>query len=215
MSSAGVSFINCLYLILTMRIILTRHSETEENKAGITQGHLPGKLSELGIEQAKKLALRLKDEKIDVIYSSDLARAADTTKEIVKFHPDVPFHLTNDLRERNMGEFQGRKSSETGFEKAKREGKPFPVPKNGETTEEMCLRAKRLFDNIFHKHMENTVLLVGHGGINLALISAITRKPFMDVVKTCGIENTSVNIFEINKGRSHKIHCLNCTKHLD
>ena len=65
-----------------MKLIITRHGETEENKAGIIQGHLPGHLSEAGIEQAKKVAFRLKDEKINFIYSSDLDRAADTAKEI-------------------------------------------------------------------------------------------------------------------------------------
>ena len=69
-------------------------------------GHNPGKLSSLGIEQARKLAERLKDEKIDVIFSSDLARAADTAKEIAKFHPNIPLELTKDIRERFLGEIQ-------------------------------------------------------------------------------------------------------------
>ena len=94
-----------------MRLILTRHGETEENKIGIMQGHLPGKLSAEGIEQAQKLALRLKDEKIDFIYSSDLARASDTAKEIASFHPHAPIKFVEDLRERNLGEFQGKKKS--------------------------------------------------------------------------------------------------------
>jgi len=82
-----------------MRIILTRHGQTEENLQGILQGHLQGKLSQLGKEQARKLALRLKDEKIDYIYSSDLARAADTAKEIAKYHPDTPIKFVKDMRE--------------------------------------------------------------------------------------------------------------------
>jgi len=61
-----------------MKLIIVRHGETEENKKGIVMGHLPGKLSQEGINQIKKVALRLKDEKIDFIYSSDLTRASDT-----------------------------------------------------------------------------------------------------------------------------------------
>ena len=68
-----------------MRLILTRHGQTEENVKRILQGHMPGKLTPLGIEQAKKLASRLKDENIDAIYSSDLARTTDTTKEMDLF----------------------------------------------------------------------------------------------------------------------------------
>jgi len=45
-----------------MKLIITRHGETEENTKGIIMGHLPGKLTPLGIEQAKKVAQRLKNE---------------------------------------------------------------------------------------------------------------------------------------------------------
>jgi probable phosphoglycerate mutase len=43
-----------------MKLILTRHGETEENKAGIIQGQGIGRLSDEGKNQAKKIALRLK-----------------------------------------------------------------------------------------------------------------------------------------------------------
>ena len=95
-----------------MRVILTRHGETKENKKTIVQGHMPGHLSELGKKQAEMVAIRLKDEKIDFIYSSDLKRAADTAKEIAKYHPDIPIEFTKELRERNLGEFQGKCSKE-------------------------------------------------------------------------------------------------------
>ncbi|MEJ2267962.1 MAG: histidine phosphatase family protein [Nanoarchaeota archaeon] len=83
-----------------MKLIIVRHGETEENLKKIWQGHLQGKLTKKGIEQAKKLANRLKDEKLDVIFSSDLDRASDTAKEIAKFHSEVPIYLVEDLRER-------------------------------------------------------------------------------------------------------------------
>ena len=44
-----------------MKLFLVRHGETEENQQGIMQGHMPGRLSEIGKLQAKKLALRLKN----------------------------------------------------------------------------------------------------------------------------------------------------------
>ena len=65
-----------------MRLILTRHGKTVENMNDIMQGWLPGELSEEGKEQAKHVAERLKDRKIDVAYSSDLKRCVDTAKEI-------------------------------------------------------------------------------------------------------------------------------------
>jgi len=64
-----------------MRLILVRHALTVENEQGIIQGiiqgHLPGMISEQWVRDAEKLALRLKNEKISTIYSSDFARAKD------------------------------------------------------------------------------------------------------------------------------------------
>jgi probable phosphoglycerate mutase len=188
-----------------MRLILTRHGETEENVKGIRQGHMPGKLTEKGIEQAKKLALRLKDEKIDAIYSSDLARAADTTKEIAEFHPNVKIEFTEKLRERGLGSFTGTKREDT-MDKS--------LPSDAESNEAVKKRAKDFIDEIYEKHKDDAVLLMGHGAVNCAIISAITGDSFEEMFnKKWG--NTGVNIFEIHEDRSHKIHCLNCVKHLE
>ena len=189
-----------------MKLILTRHGETEENKIGITQGHLPGKLTELGIEQAKKLALRFKDEKIDAIYSSDLARAADTAKKIAKFHPEAPFQLTKELREREHGDFTGKKHSEIEWSN---------FPENAETEEQIVERAKKFIDGVYERYKDSTVLFMGHGGINSAVISVIIGKEFQEVFDMESWRNTNVNVFEIYEDKSHKIHCLNCVKHLE
>ena len=68
-----------------MKIFLVRHGETIENSKGIIQSFFEGKLSPLGEYQSEQLALRLKNEKIDKIFSSDLKRAVDTAKYILKY----------------------------------------------------------------------------------------------------------------------------------
>jgi len=91
-----------------MQLFLVRHGETIENKESIIQGHMPGKLSLKGIKQTEQIAERLKIENFDYIYSSDLARAADTAKTIAKFHPNSNMIFTKNLREQNLGELQGK-----------------------------------------------------------------------------------------------------------
>ena len=59
-----------------MKLILTRHGETIENKKGILQGQKIGTLSKKGIKQAKKLALRLKGKKIDDTLIEKASQAA-------------------------------------------------------------------------------------------------------------------------------------------
>ena len=49
-----------------MRLIITRHGQTEQNKSKILQGQTPGALSNLGKEQARKVAERLKEEQIEL-----------------------------------------------------------------------------------------------------------------------------------------------------
>ncbi|HPJ38864.1 MAG TPA: histidine phosphatase family protein [Spirochaetota bacterium] len=195
-----------------MRLIITRHGETEENNAGIIQGHFPGHLSEAGIEQAGKVALRLKDEKIDFIYSSDLARAADTAAEIAKYHPGVPVILVHDLREIFLGAWQGKTREELGFEK--NAGVSGFFPEDGESSEALFQRADRFLHEVLLRHPGDTVLLAGHNVINKAIIAVITGKGPDEIHSIENQHNTAVSIFDIDEDRNYTIRVYNCVKHV-
>jgi probable phosphoglycerate mutase len=60
------------------RIIAIRHGETTWNVDTRIQGHLDIPLSANGRWQAERLAEALRDEPIQAIYASDLARAWET-----------------------------------------------------------------------------------------------------------------------------------------
>ncbi len=197
-----------------MKLIITRHGETIENTEGIVQGHLHGTLSTLGKEQAKKLAQRLKDEKIDFIYSSDLARASDTAKEISKFHPNIPIKFVKELRERYLGEFQGKRKSDYGLEKHESITKLINPKGYIESLQEMLKRAEKFLDKVLHKHKDDVVLFVCHNGIGKTIICAITNKPISGIKDIENLSNTSINIYEIDETKNHKIILYNCIKHL-
>lgn len=188
-----------------MKLIITRHGETEENKLGMLQGHLPGKLTKEGIEQAKKLALRLKNEKIDAIYSSDLARASDTAKEIAKFHPDAKLFFAQELREKDQGSLTGKLMKDIDWSK----------PRDTEKSESMTKRAKIIFEKAYKKYKEQTAVFVSHGGLINVLTSLITNKSLEDIKKMNSPKNTAVSIFEIKEDKNHEIIVLNCDKHLN
>lgn len=188
-----------------MKLILTRHGETIENQQDILQGHLPGKLSKTGIQQTKKLALRLKNEKIDHIYSSDLSRAADTAKEIAKYHPNTPIHFVQELREENCGSLTGKKHEEVDWNN---------IPNDVEALKSMQKRVKKLLDKVYKKYPSGTVLFVGHGKINKVLITVILNKP-PEYVKEIHQSNTAISIFEIKEDKNHVVHLMNCIKHLN
>ncbi len=193
-----------------MRLIITRHGETEENRKGITQGQRHGTLSALGKNQAKKLALRLKKEKIDIIYSSDLARAKDTAIHIAKFHQKAKFKFTKQLRERNLGEFEGRKHSE--YIIVRKDGTwSYPDPKNGESARQLRLRAKRFWQKLLRTHSSGTVLIVAHGGINKMLLEFLAGENAAIPLK---LKNTGVTIIKTGRTGRNKIELVDCTAHL-
>ena len=64
----------------TIRLLLTRHGETEDNTKGIICGQQPGVLTKSGKEQAKKIGIHLNQlkEPFHQIYVSDLGRTVAT-----------------------------------------------------------------------------------------------------------------------------------------
>lgn len=189
-----------------MKLILTRHGETVENVKGVLQGQLEGELSKKGIEQAKKLAKRLKIEKIDAIYSSDLARASDSVKQIAKYHEEVPLVFVEELRERNLGSFARKKIKDVDLKN---------FPKDAEKKSAMRKRAKKILDKVYKKYKCKCVLFVGHREINRILMRIVLNQSLKESEKMERPANTSVIIFEIMEDEDNKVHLLNCVKHLN
>ncbi|MFO7992331.1 MAG: histidine phosphatase family protein [Thermoplasmata archaeon] len=187
-----------------MKLIIARHGQTQENIEGILQGHLPGTLSKKGIRQANKLAERLKKENIDHIYSSDLARAADTAQIIAEFHPKVPLKFTEKLRERDAGELQGMNLK----------GRDWLIkdPVGGETVQQLYDRANDFLNKIKENHPNQTILLVCHGGIGKALYAAIKNQGTPHIKATHDLKNASITIIKIED--DYEIISFNDVEHL-
>ena len=187
-----------------MKLIIVRHGQTEENANGIIQGRSEGRLNEKGLEQARKIALDLKDEKIDVIFSSDLRRAKDTTEEIAKFH-DVPVHYTELLRERSSGIFDGRPVAEM---KKFREENNIPQeifkPQSGESFLEVEKRLRTFMDNLYREYSNKTVLISTHGAVIRTLYSIYFHIPLAEAVRM-KTTNTGVLVIEATKSSAKKI----------
>ena len=64
------------------RVFLVRHGETEWNAGRTFQGQQDSKLTPRGLRQASELAERLAGEGVEIIYSSDLGRAANTARMV-------------------------------------------------------------------------------------------------------------------------------------
>jgi len=89
-----------------MELILVRHGETLWNREGRVQGFSDIDLSEVGVFQARQLALSLKAASISSIYSSPLNRALNTAR-IINEHHQAPIRIEPGLMEMDQGDFEG------------------------------------------------------------------------------------------------------------
>jgi probable phosphoglycerate mutase len=147
-------------------ILLARHGETDWNNEGRWQGHADRPLNELGRTQARELAESLAGRRIDAVYSSDLLRAQETAR-IVADRIGLPVRLDVGLREVDVGDWEGRASTEIervdpeAFRRWQGGEKGWS---GGETYEEMGERVVATVLHIAKQHVGRTILIVTHGG---------------------------------------------------
>lgn len=86
-------------------IYIIRHAKSIANENGLFGGITDYELSSEGLEQAEKLAIRLKDYEFDSIYSSPLKRAIQTIKptSIIK---NKNINIVDNLKEINVGTWE-------------------------------------------------------------------------------------------------------------
>jgi broad specificity phosphatase PhoE len=154
-------------------LLLVRHGETDWNRDGRWQGHSDTKLNEVGRRQARELAEGLKG--VDVIYSSDLARARETA-EIVGERLGLDVHLEPRLRERSFGAWEGLSSAEIEADFADQHrrwqaGDGFGAD-DAEPFDAFAARVRSGLDEILARHPGKSVLVVAHGG-SIRVIHAV------------------------------------------
>ena len=90
-------------------IYLFRHGQTYYNKSGRFTGDIDSHLTSQGIQDAKKIAKKLKDKKIDYAFQTHLSRSQDTLKYILRFHPECKKIIEDDrMLERDYGLLKGK-----------------------------------------------------------------------------------------------------------
>ncbi len=93
------------------RVVVWRHGQTEWNVEGRFQGQTDVPLDAVGRDQARRAARLLAALRPNVITASDLARAADTARELSAL-TGLPVLLDKGLRETYAGTWQGLTDTE-------------------------------------------------------------------------------------------------------
>ena len=151
------------------RFCLVRHGETDWNAQGRIQGNLDLPLNSNGIAQARAAARGLVDAGIELIYSSDLARARQTAEAAAQ-HTGLPLIFCVELRERRYGIFEGLTYDEVKrrfpdvYTRYRSRDSAYAIP-DGESLQQLAARAESALRRIARDHPGQTVLVVTHGGV--------------------------------------------------
>lgn len=192
---------------------ILRHGETEWNIEGRAQGSKESKLTAVGRKQAEEALAKIENVNFDIAFSSSLERAYQTA-EILLSGKNVPIHQLDELKEIDMGAWEGMK-----YEDIERQypnehhnfwSKPSQFkPNGGESFRELEIRAAAIFDQITTRHSGKTILLTSHAGFIKTLINSLLAKPTDEIWGKPFSSNLSHSVIERDvDGKYHvKLYC--------
>ncbi|KAI8989772.1 phosphoglycerate mutase-like protein [Trametes punicea] len=226
-------------MTVVARVYIVRHGETDENRHGIIQGQLDTPLNATGVHQAELAADALADVPFGAAYSSDLQRARKTAEIILDKHPGVQLELTEALRERHMGDWQGanvlkRGQPPTNLESIihfmarslkwwnetivrhvqRKAAQLKALPQTNEAStgmEEMEEGAERRFEPVH-------ILVVSHGGLIGTLMTNLVGSRKVEVPEEVTIGrcfNASITVVEIDEDGQGVLVSYADTTHLN
>ncbi|WP_066390373.1 histidine phosphatase family protein [Neobacillus mesonae] len=198
-----------------MELLIIRHGQSEADLLGVHEGRADFPLTELGKEQAKRMAEYVAIHyPPDIILSSPLKRAQSTAFILQK---TVGCELVEDpnLMEFNNGVLAGL-SREVAAAKypLPTNGRPAHIPiQDGESELDFRFRAERVFHKIIYNYREfDRVAVVSHGGLISNLLKAFLRQsPTNKFAFATG--DTGFHLIEI-KNERRIVKFLNNQEHL-
>ncbi|HET9243882.1 MAG TPA: histidine phosphatase family protein [Gaiella sp.] len=161
---------------MSVELVFETHSLTTDNERGVASGWNGGVLSERGRALAAELGDRRRNDAIDLVVSSDLARAVETAR-IAFFSAPMPLRVDWRLREVDYGALTGSCADE--LERARYVDVPFP---GGESYRDVVVRMERFLDDLGEAHAGARVLLIGHTATRWALDRLIEGRELAEVV---------------------------------
>ena len=185
------------------QIYLLRHGEIvgSEKKSYIGQTDIS--LSSKGLRQAAWWKEELSHVKFERVYSSDLMRAFDTAR-IVSGMPDVKIQATSQLREINLGDWEGELMADIksrfpdAWKERGRHMKSFRTP-HGESFQDLHERVVPVFLKIASAARGN-ILVVAHAGVNRIILCHLLKKPIQELF-SIPQDTAALNLIENVQGK--------------
>lgn len=199
-------------------LLLLRHGETAWNLSGRWQGQAADTpLTELGREQARIVASRLRVYPIRAIYSSDLLRAFETA-QIVGQRLGLAPVAEPALRESDIGAWTGltwREITERFPDEVAAMYAGQEVRRGGgESYGELQTRLAAAAEGIAAQHPGQTVLLVSHGAALRSLVAHALDASLIQMHRIAIGGNTALSVVQMRHGHLRLVS-YNDTAHLD
>jgi broad specificity phosphatase PhoE len=184
------------------KIILIRHGETDWNRIHRLQGgDSDTPLNALGMQQAENVALRLKSEKLEAVYSSPLQRALRTAQAIAAYH-QLEVTALPALKEIHVGELEGAATETLKVrwdQLVCQGGDPNDPRMTGiEPIRKVQERAWGVIQDIGRRHPEGNVAVVSHNIAIMSIVCAVLGLPLMQIPRL-HLSNGSITAFTMNE----------------
>jgi len=209
---------------MSMNVYFVRHGQSKGNLKNVHQGeNVP--LSQEGKRQVKLLAERLKDKKIDIIYTSPYLRTKQTA-EIIAEELNLPVEYWDQLKERRRpSEVEGLaydhpKASEIYEITRQNQIKADWKYSDDESFNDLLKRAKEVEKHLLENHRDQNVLCVSHIGIlimialQLILQDKLSPEIFWQFYYHSRQDNTGISHLEFTDEYGWKLLAWNDTTHL-
>ena len=202
---------------MNTRLFLIRHGATVLTAEDRFAGSSDVALSDEGRDQARRLADRLKDEKLSAVYASPLGRTMETAAIIAAPHR-VEVVRRDGLREIDHGHWEQmtRRDVEEKFpaEAAAWEEDPYTfAPPGGESGLAVTARALPVLLEIVRAHAHQRVAVISHKAtIRLLLSSLLGFDPrrYRDNLDQCP---AALNIIDFRDPAHARLTLFNDTSH--
>lgn len=187
-----------------MDMILIRHGETDWNRELRFQGQVDVALNETGLEQARRLAARMRGERANSLYMSDLLRARQTAEPIAG-QLSLQGVADAQLREQSFGIVDGMRSDDIQQQYPDewagwlRFDENFCMPQ-GETTRQFHARVMDAIYRLAGDHANETVVVVTHGGV-LDMVYRTARALALSGPRQSDIPNAGYNRIRVQDGK--------------
>ena len=186
-------------------LTVIRHGETDWNRQHRFQGQIDVPLNALGLEQARRLALRLADEAIDTVLVSDLQRARQTAQGLAEVAGRA-LHVQPLWREQAFGVLEGLDVPTIARQHAglwaqwQRHDADYALPQGGESNTAFHARVMAALQALLAAHGGQRVVVVTHGGV-LDMLWRTVHGLALSGPRECDIPNTGINRLHWADGR--------------